>query len=343
MKIPRLLLVLLVFIIASPMALAVAVSGLFDTQIPVSDQSAATEQAAEITGLLQVLVRISGNPAIGTVPSIQNNLKQAANYLQSYQYQNGFLDLRFNQNSVLDLLQQSGQAVWGQDRPLSLIWLVQQTPQGLQPIGADPKDAVADALQQAAKQRGLPITFPLYDVTDWQQIQLQSIMTPDVQGLQKASARYHANAILIGILKTTPEHHYAVSWTLLVQGDRLHWDLTADDPKQLMNNSLDTIMTALADRFATINQAATTTETLLTVTDIQSVDQFAALLQYLKHLTPVKQVNIVAVTPTQVIYRMVFSGDVASLTRAIALDPQLVPAQPQDNLQPNHLMYRLAT
>ncbi len=333
---------------------AVSVPGLFRAQLHVSDQSRQVREQALQQGLLQVLVKNSGNPALGSIPSIQAQLQQAGTFLQSYRYQllsgdpgqtaTVQLNLTFNPKAVVSLLQRSDQAVWGQDRPSILVWLVRADGQALQPVGDDITTPLAQTVLRAAKLRGLPLSFPLFDMTDWNHVSLATLAKPDVLTVQQASQRYHPNVILMGKVNSSSPQHWTVDWTLLVQGDQLHWEFTATDLSHLMENSLDTIMAALSDRFAVIDPVAASAQTLLTISDIQSVAGFAKLLRYLKHLAPVEEVNIVTVTPHQVVYRLTYNGGIAGLTRAIALDPLLVPdAKQQVSWQSDNLAYRLST
>jgi len=109
---------------------AVQIHSMNMANVLVVDHSQQTLQQALQTALNQVLVKMSGNASVNTVPAIQNAQKRVNNLVVSYSYSTKknrsrssqlMLHVVFDGSAVQRLLKNAGQAIWGNDRPLTLI------------------------------------------------------------------------------------------------------------------------------------------------------------------------------------------------------------------------------
>ena len=67
-------------------ALAVKVSSLYQAEIAVASQADDARVQAVKDGLLQVLIKMSGDPAINANPDIKQSLQRADYYVQEFSY-----------------------------------------------------------------------------------------------------------------------------------------------------------------------------------------------------------------------------------------------------------------
>jgi hypothetical protein len=115
---------------------------------------------------------------------------------------------------------------------LTLLWVAVDGGQGeravLPAAGAPPDTTqeMADLLESIrtsntaiADQRGLPITLPLLDLEDMNQIEFADVWGGFEQSLLPASTRYGADAVLVGRIRVT-QFGQEVEWLLLRDGQR---------------------------------------------------------------------------------------------------------------------------
>ena len=112
-------------------------------------------------GLQQALIKTSGNPGITSLTGIQSAIANAKNWVTSYSFKKvvnqSTISITYNQKSIDNLLQKNNQGSWGNNRPLTLIW-IKSIKSGL--ISAHQSDNQYQAITQTADGRGLPILLP---------------------------------------------------------------------------------------------------------------------------------------------------------------------------------------
>src|SRR5690606_30642667 len=113
------------------------------------------------------------------------------------------------------ILRSANVTVWGNDRPLTLVWLAVDWGQGEREIvaaGDAPMDAEAalriernrllrERVHEAATRRGIPVAFPLLDAEDLQQVNFADVWGGFDDRLLAASHRYGASSVLVGRLR----------------------------------------------------------------------------------------------------------------------------------------------
>jgi len=121
----------------------------------------------------------------------------------------------FNENSVNQLFEQAGLALWGSLRPQVLLWLIDEQGASRSIIAADtgtiaPPNSdgsdptviginatIPSSVSHFSAQRGLPIIMPLMDLTDIQQVVLSDFWHYFPAQIQQASQRYFADTIVV--------------------------------------------------------------------------------------------------------------------------------------------------
>ncbi|HVV68302.1 MAG TPA: DUF2066 domain-containing protein [Gammaproteobacteria bacterium] len=277
----------------------------YQGQVAVASHSPADWNKAVAPALLQVLVRMSGNPNIGDSDRVKQGLAKADAYVQSYNYvtdsRSGSLSLqiRFSPKAVDNLLQNVNQAyqapptqmATSQNRSLTLVWLAVQDAQGQPQILTDSKDATVANVQQQADKAGLSLLWPAGDLQDVSSVSASQVWQLDQGAVQQASQRYRADNILLGKIQKQPDGSSQGSWVLLSNQGNVSW--------QTQGNNANQAAAAVLTKLAGITTATNTAEPAmpasgqvsLTVIGINGLKDYAALVNYLRNLTSVMGVD----------------------------------------------------
>jgi len=209
----RILALTCVFFAAS--ATAVEVTTLFTAEVPYDRSARDARARAYEEALANVLLRVSGPELVGDTDLYEALFPEPERFVIRFrQGSDETLFVTFDGDALTTLLRESGQTVWGRDRPLTLVWLAVDWGQGeREVVGAsdedtnpDPDDALSanrnamlrDRILNFAKRRGLPVVFPLLDSEDLALVSFSDIWGGFDEELLAASARYDVDSVLIG-------------------------------------------------------------------------------------------------------------------------------------------------
>ncbi|MGI9330261.1 MAG: DUF2066 domain-containing protein [Gammaproteobacteria bacterium] len=303
---------------------------LYSAQVNVPD----ADLAGVFRAALEAVVRVSGSRAAAS-PAVLASFGDPAVLVQQYRAtEPDTWQVGFDPVALRARFDAAGIAVWGDERPATLVWLAvdqgrgqreilaaaASTDGGMAPVSAD-TDSLAGAreiLQQVAAERGLPVLLPLMDSAD-----LQSISFPDLWGdfserVLDASARYRADAVLIGRARTLNPAAAQVRWTLLFGGERFDWD----GP---LSAGPDRAADLFAERLAT--PAGSQQSLFVAVQAVNSLDDYGRVHRYMSQLGPVERFEVAAVNGQRVLFRLQLRGDADQLLRIIALRRMLQPVE----------------
>ncbi|MCK4607850.1 MAG: DUF2066 domain-containing protein [Gammaproteobacteria bacterium] len=335
-------------------AQAVVVPDLYQTQLPVSDLSTQTMQQTFPKALLQILIKVTGNTQIATLPDIKQALTTAGTVVDKYNYlekttpdgqKQLSLEVKFDPKSVQQLLTTTNQPIWGVNRPLILIWLEVTDQNGDNIISSSNNDgAVTKTLEQNAKQLGLPIILPMMDLQDINNVSTSDITESNLSAIKIASDRYQVNTIVLGHIIQTPNQTWQSSWSLMVAGDVINWNFNANSVVEILTTLTDNMATALAQRFAiqsnnSLSSALTNKVTIL-VANVNGLNQYADILNYLQSLSAVSKATVINVGPGHVKLQITCADGAEKLVNAIGSENRLSATPPVSN-EPNiNLFYR---
>lgn len=172
-----------------------------EAQVQVEDQSQRTQQAAQKKALQQVLVKMSGSTDVLENAGVRAALTSPQSLLRSYRFsfENGktYYVAEFDQAKLNELLQREMLPLWGDRRPETIVWLVKEDDNDARAILDESLDTeLQRALKQTAKERGVPLSLPLMDLTDNVNISSYDIWGRFAGPLRKASARYSVDNII---------------------------------------------------------------------------------------------------------------------------------------------------
>ena len=303
---------------------AVEMTSLYTAEVPLDPDANDPRSTAYKDALAVVLLRVSGS-GIGDDPEMLELLfpNPAAYVVQFRPGEADTLWVTFDGNAVEDVLRRNGQAVWGSERPLTLIWLAVDWGQGEREIiGADDPERSDDQARtidrnrllrqrvlDVATRRGLPVAFPLLDTED-----LARATFPDIWGgfdelILDASRRYETNSVLIGRVRADTGQRNR--WTYHFAGEERAW---TGEPELVINLVAD----MLAAEFA-IGGDATLQSVELGVAGINTVDAYGSVQRMLSGLNVVESFAITSVAGDRILYRVEAHGGAERLARALRL------------------------
>jgi hypothetical protein len=293
-------------------------------QSPSSDQHHNFIQA-----LGTVLIKVSGNPGVMTLPAVQASLPHVETMVRTYhtaaplnQNTNSTpsLVVSFDPAAITQLLTRAGQPMWDAKRPVTLIWLVDQSdPQN--PIVIDPTHAdqkpVALAMKQVAQSRGLSALFPLMDLSD-------QALAPEAGSedtllstsqMQQLADRYHVESVLAGVI-TPVGNQWQASWRYLLDSAPITWQTQPDTVQTLANNALNTVAGTMVAQLALTNQAAPETKLNISVDQVADLTTFANVNHCLAHIPHVTHVTPVDLTAQRVLFLVRYDGNTTAFSQA---------------------------
>jgi hypothetical protein len=307
------ILCLVVCLIAGPV-FAQQQSDLYHTEVQLTGSEKA-ESLAKKEGLVNVLVKVSGQPTIADNEVIKKALTQSDRYVT----QMSFVDyddaprgmkLGYNSKMVLSLLTQAEVGIWETPRKSVLVWIVNEYNYQRSIIWEQSNNSLITRIKDAANERGLPVMFPVGDFDD-----VTSIEIPDLWGnfkkpIADASERYNPQAILV----------------VKVRGNSSTWTLFDSTPQYLVTTSKKSIegrasgsvqladmVNEVSDYFAktyTKNLSAVASESeAVSIKGIHTTRSFFTIEKQLKQMNSVASVQVNTIQGDKVTYTLSLLGD----------------------------------
>lgn len=304
---------------------------LYQGEVVVEDQSSEARRDGLSRALAQVLVKTSGNPAASDAPGVSEYLSRAPQYVQQFQYRTEerlqagdeppkrelLLSARFDPSVVERILNEAGLARWGQERPTVLVWLVMQTDDGRQLVGAEQR-LVADAVHRGARRRGLPVLLPLLDLADQQAVSERELWGGFTEPLAAASERYGTRTFLLGRI-TGADDDWQGRWTLFDQGRENYFETDGEVLDQVLAGGVTSAAEALGQRYAVSVTEQAGSRIRVAVEGVDNLADYDRVLDYLGGLTLVRQTELEAVQGTTMSLRLAVNAGLDRLDQIIGL------------------------
>ena len=309
-------------LLSAPQAAAVEVNGLYTAEVALRPEERNPQRAAYADALKAVLVRITGQEGAADDEDLAALFPSADRYVQ--QFRRGPEDtliVTLDGNAIENLLRSASYPVWGNDRPLTLVWLaVDRGVDGRSIISADESDvgmlnlpmaeadqALRDRVLDAAERRGLPLLFPLMDAEDRQAVTFSDIWGGFDEAPLRASRRYGATSILVGRIRG--DDFLNNRWTYFFGNEQITWTAGADTAVNLLADEL-------ASQFAYAGNAPIES-VALNVSGVDSVAAYGAIQRLLTGLTVIEGFQIETVAGSEVRYLIDVQGGTERLASAL--------------------------
>ena len=325
---------------------------LYDVEVQVASQSEAERRRAGRVALSEVLRRVTGMAELPAHPDLAAALRTPDQFYSRYEFASRkvadaadedmppatFLAIEFEPRAVLGLLRRAALPVWAANRPTVHAWVAVQRDAERELIAAN-ANVLAEALARRSRQRGLELSLPLMDMEDL------DIAASDVWGLfweriERASARYGADLLLVGRVRQDADGSCAVDWHLrsragapgrlydivggnlprTSQGFDETFEQQAQSAEAAARAGLDSVADALASRFAVHGELAALA---VVVRGIDTVSNYAALLRYLRSREYIERIEIRVAQHDALALRLHSRSGPEQLRELLALGGQL--------------------
>ena len=282
--------------------------GIYQAEVTVRSQNEGERGNGFARALVQVLGRISGERNAAARPGIGQELRNARDYVESYDYRQDegispttgaptydtTLVVRFDQDKVDNMIAALGVPVWAQPRPKPVLWLAIDDGRGARLVGLPQAGAARAALDRAA-QRGFKLGLPSGSAAE--QAAVGAIWRGDAAAIARLSSRYSPPMQLIGKLYRS-KGGWTGDWTFVDGGRVLNtWTDEEPDARRAMAAGADGAADALVRRYAKAESAGPPGIVRVVFTGIDSSEDFMRLSGYLQGMPVVRRVTPVRATP----------------------------------------------
>ena len=304
---------------------------MYSAEVPVADQSPAELARASRLALSEVLVKVSGSVEVLGNPVVTASLGGARDRLQRYAYSRDpdtpgalLVKMLFDSAYITQLAIDAGLPLWTANRPVALLWLVEEGAGGRQYINVETEPALVTALRGEFSRRGVPLQLPLYDLSDTAALSPNQAWSLDGAALLEASSRYNLENVLAGRFARLSSGQVAGEWVYLREDERVARSVTVENEELFLREGVALVAEAMAARYAV---AATANDGGLTmsVAGVVGYADYAAIVAWLEELELVERANVEKVEGDSILLRLQAQADATQLATIIELNKRLIP------------------
>lgn len=227
-------------------ALAAPVAGLYQVREPLAADTEECRNEAFGRAFATLVQRMTGRAGDAQAAGLAAVAQAPQNLALGYAFQEDELQVSFDAASVLQALREAGLPVWGSDRPVMLMWWVQEGLHGKNLLGEGNNRSLN--LQQAALNRGLPARFPLADLNELMQADKG---WDDAAQVQTMLQGYAADVLLV-VESHEQEGAISGSWQLLGTEKTQTGTLAGDSLVEAADGMFLQLAAALAEDYAVL-------------------------------------------------------------------------------------------
>ena len=216
---------------------ALEVQGLYEVELVVKSQNADDRLFGLKQAFYSVLNRVVVSDNIARLPVIQEMLKNPTPYIKQFQYADlnkhgdetsdrvegpRRMQVEFDEEQILKTLQSSQLALWDENRPATLLWIVVNDEGERQFYNPEFMPNVEAELTLASRVKGLPFIYPLLDLDEQQRVSVDTINKLDQKTIVDLSQRYEAiSTAVVNFIHR--DNCWQTSWTLYFDGRKTEW------------------------------------------------------------------------------------------------------------------------
>lgn len=264
-----------------------------------------------------VLVKITGDKKIVDNADLQSIIGvRAPLALQKYSYYNKgtkkFIQMTFSDKEVKSLLAKYRLTFWPAERPEVLVWLTFTEANGNQweVISDDNKPSFIDSIKRQADWRGLPVSFPVFDLQDLQSLSDTQDITEQTDVLKNLSKRYHADFVLAASISQDKTGEWRSHWQLSNDSEKMQWEFAGKNMIEILVHGVDAVSDVIVERYAQISEDKNSSkQVIFSVSEVGSVEDYLKVMHYLQTVKGVKRVEVVSVNDDKVNFEIFLSNN----------------------------------
>ena len=280
--------------------------------LPISNQSNVEVKKALSKGFTEILIRLTGNTRVTTLPPIKFAAAHARQYVQYYRYiskkDNAFtttkryLQINFNIQALQRLLTEVNIPIWSQgNRPTILVWIKTTQDHFIQFLSSVTNNQISSTVRALSTEYGLPILLPEMDLQDIQlsgeledhKAQTLYNSASNFDTIKKYMNRYGVNAMLIGnISENITVHQSKGQWQLLFMHETYQWSNTGENLTNVIEKAFKNAVDILV-KSTLYDQANLQGKTIfLRILNVDTLETYIQLSKYIKQFHTVKHVSL---------------------------------------------------
>ena len=320
------------------------INGLYEATISVTSQNRDSRNEATRLAFAEVLSRVSGRTDLfdsGEFPTIDEAMLRATKYVQQYRFkrikvarEDGrgthnqlVLWVRFDESAVNSILSQNLLPVWGKARPATLVWLVIDNKGERELVGNNSSSSSRAQLIKQAKQRGVPLRFPLLDLQDTSALRVSDVWGNFEDTILKASERYRTEAVLVGRVSQSGSNYWTARWSLYQDSRRYDWTTSGTIIAEVLNPGIDKTVEVLAQRFAQFDQKDESERVLIHIKEVKTLADYNRTVKYLSSVSNVTSVQTHLVSYDNVYFYLNTGTGRTGVSQSISLGHTLIAEQ----------------
>ncbi|MEH6811611.1 MAG: DUF2066 domain-containing protein [Motiliproteus sp.] len=318
---------------------AAKVDNLYSAKLLVAEQSVKADPALVGKALAQVLVKVSGRNEVVSNPQVKAALASPDPYIQQFSYlgtnipaqtEDGRevlaqqLRIDFSAPLIDQLLIDGGIKPLGITRPGVLLWIVEERGGIREYLGRD-EDPVFVAMLSRAEQRGLPIFRPLMDLEDEQALPVSDAWGFFADSIRKASARYQADAIMVGRIYQGQNGGWNSQWQLIWPQEVLGFEGRGVSLEEQLASAVETSADRLFAGFFKSSSGYDEGGIRMHISGVRGLDDYFQITNYLKDLPAVSAVMLQLLAADQLVIRLMVDGSIKQIENSIALNQRFRP------------------
>lgn len=305
---------------------AVEVPDLYQFKVLVSDKSNNARAAASKQALLGVLSKVSGQAIEQTNPEIRLALQDISQFMLKFEYQDAeygsqLLVVKFDPTKINTLLNELRAPIWGNRRPLVLIWLAVEDARQRELLTRESFPQLEEVLSDKANQRAVPIVLPLLDLEDRLNITVSDVWANFSEPVDLASVRYNPERIVTArIYKLPNQSVWQLDWRFTVNSEFQN-NVLVGEQQQIIAQMIDEIALSLSSQYAVLrNDSAEQEGEFFIVNGINDFVQIEQAKRRLLSLSVVREVNIVSMKQGELVFSLLLNGTKTDLINTLSLD-----------------------
>jgi uncharacterized protein len=283
--------------------------------------------------VIEMLVRISGDRNIERHALVRDMIDSPESWVSRYYFESkndssGVIEkmvVTLDVGVITQKMKEKGLPIWGVLRPLVIVWcVVEAKPEQGEGQHAILQEGEAhifkEALLRAAKFRGVPLVFPLMDLTESGVISEQVILSSAPELLKQYSERYEADVVTKIVLSQEKNDQWRLYWQSTHSQEKALKPIRGSNFTEVAEAAIDAIVHPLVLSYAAVLNSGIETTLLFKVQGVKDLRDFVEVGERLKAFSLVKQSTIQSVVGDQVIYRILLQGDLVQFQQQLQSD-----------------------
>ena len=303
--------------------------------VVLAEELTESESQLQKNALKQVLIKVSGNVDIVNLDEAKLLENTIPSMLAQFGYQNidnaRFYYALFDKRKINQALTDMQQPVWGDTRPIPLVWLVNEQREIVseQMLNSSSDVAISWGFKKSELKRGVNAQFPMLDLDDSLIISASDVSGRFYQTVYDASIRYGAEYFVVANLMPTQEGKWQLKWELVhhnsqsKQNEVVVKKTNSGSKSYVMAIMMNEIADYYAQQFAILENNGKKLTQVLTVSGVKTLMHFTRLNNMLSSLNAIDSLETLTIREQQVEVLVTLKGGLMSLENALSVQPSL--------------------